>query len=160
MPVVRPGNAADADKDLQSVIREQENALRRLKSLRARMERLKGRLEKEGSEHSARLLQKALEELTGSGLETRMADVTNKLKLNERLAGLSDAEHLVQKLQSILDLLLEKPESSELDKKLDEMDKAIDELKDCATTSSRSATRPRRSRTRSRPSRRRPSRRR
>ena len=58
-----------------------------------------------------------------------MADVTNKLKLNERLAGLSDAENLVQKLQQILDLLLEKPDSSELEKKLDEMDKAIEGLK-------------------------------
>ena len=129
VPVGAQGNAADADKELQGVIREQENALRRLKALRARMERLKVRLEKEGKDHSASLLQKALEELTASGLETRMSDVTNKLKLNERLAGLSDAEHLVQKLQQILDLLLEKPDSSELDKKLDEMDKAIEGLK-------------------------------
>src|SRR6185436_13372534 len=102
---------------------------RRLKALRGRMDRLKGRLEKEGRDHSARLLQKALEELTASGIETRMADVTNKLKLNERLAGLSDAENVVQKLQTILDLLLEKPEASELDKKLDEIDKALDDIK-------------------------------
>jgi hypothetical protein len=137
-------NAADADRDLQNVIREQENALRRLKALRSRMERLKTRLAKEGREHSVNLLQKALDELTASGLETRMGEITNKLKLNERLAGLSEAEQVVLKLQSILDLLLEKPETTELDKKLEELDKR----------------RPRGSRTRSRPIRRPRSRRR
>ncbi|MEY2741916.1 MAG: hypothetical protein RIS21_284, partial [Planctomycetota bacterium] len=123
-------NVAETDRELQSVIREQENALRRLKSLRTRMERLKARMAEEGRDQAAALLQRGLDELAASKLEDRMSDVAGKLKANERLAGLAEADAVLGRLVSILEILQEKPpQNSEVDKKVAEIDKALADVK-------------------------------
>jgi hypothetical protein len=124
-----------ANKEVQVILREQENALRRVKSLRVRIAALAERMRSEGRLRSAELLAEALQRLDALEIETSMADVAEKIRTGQAYAGLAQAQRVVAEIQTLIDLLLERrsdPEQTDARQKA--LDQAAAELEEIADT--------------------------
>ena len=130
-PVALPAQDPTSDKAVQTILREQELAIGRVRELRTSIVRLKTKMEREGRDRAAELLGQAALRLDELRLEDQMSDIRERVRTGQAFASLTKTAEVVEAIQSLLNLLMEKEgTNSELEQKLKEFERAEQALSD------------------------------
>ncbi|MFM1871713.1 MAG: hypothetical protein RL398_1135, partial [Planctomycetota bacterium] len=112
-----PGSlrAQDDPAVLEKLRRDQDEILRKAERMRALMERLMQRYEREGKQDQIKLLQEGIAHLDRSGLLRTVAGIRDDLAATALSEALRKQEQVVDQLERLLNILLERSSVENLD---------------------------------------------
>lgn len=122
--------AAQKDKALAHLVKDQQNLLKRLQTFTEKLDRLGKRLDGEGQQHAARLLQRAYAHLLNEKLQETMEQVKRQLESEQLFEAQKTQKLALEQLQQSLIILLDRQDLARLEAELEQMKQALAKIAD------------------------------
>ena len=114
-----PASAQEIEREKRAITEEQSRQIQRIERLRQTMVNLKQRMEQQGRTRSAQLLQQSIEFLGKVQMEKTMAEVVRHLEEGRVLQGMEKEQVLLNEIEELLAILLDRKDLEELEKQLE-----------------------------------------
>ncbi len=121
--LVAPARAQEDKGSVERLVRDQRTIKSRLEKLQSKMERLSGRLKQE-NKPSGDLLSAALEEISKTGLSSRMEEVVPDLTAS-RFASVERQDQVLKDLERVYAILLARKDLDQLEEQLMQVREAL-----------------------------------